>query len=107
MFLDSNIAEGFAIGPAKASYVICCGLISFYKQNIMNQYTPKDAEPPYFVLCFDEAFNSVSNQKHLVMHYFDEYLQRTHRLYFNSQFMCHARASHLIQSLIEVLKNLD
>ena len=86
MFLDSNIAEGFAIGPTEASYVICCGLTPFYKQNIMNQFTPKDVEPPYFVLCFDEAFNIVSNQKHFVRHliYFDEYLQRKHRLYFNS-----------------------
>ena len=84
-------------------------LTPFYKQNIMNQFTPKDTEPPYFVLCFDEAFSIVSNQKHFVRHliYFDEYLQGKHRLYFNSQFMGHAQASHLIHSLIEVLKDLD
>ena len=58
----------------------------------MKQLTPKDAEPPYFVLSFDKAFNSVSNQKQLDVHliYFDEHLQRTQRLYFNSQLMGHA-----------------
>ena len=30
-----------------------------------------------------------------------------HRLYFNSQFVGHARASDLMESLIEVLKDLD
>ena len=42
---------------------------------------------------------------HLI--YFDQHLQRTQRLYFNSQFMSRARASDLMQSLIEVLKDLD
>ena len=109
MFPDSKIAEGFALGPTKASYVICYGLAPFYKEKIMKQLTPKDTEPPYFVVSFDEAFNSVSNQKQLDVHliYFDEHLQRTQRLYFNSQFMGHARASDLMQSLIEVLKDLD
>ena len=75
----------------------------------MKQVTPKDTEPPYFVSCFEEAFNGASYQKQLDVHlfYFDEHLQRTQRLHFNSQFMGHARASDLIQSLIEVLKDLD
>ena len=61
MFPDSKIAEGFALGPTKASYVICYGSASFYKEKIMKQLAPKDTEPPYFVVSFDEAFNSVSN----------------------------------------------
>ena len=31
MFPDSKIAEGFAIGPTKAYYVICYKLAPFYK----------------------------------------------------------------------------
>ena len=86
MFPDRKIAEGFALGPTKASCVICYRLAPFYKEKIMKQLAPKDTEPPYFVVSFDEAFNSVSNQKQLDVHliYFDEHLQRTHRLYFNS-----------------------
>ena len=86
MFADSKITEGFALGPA--SYVIFYGLAPFYKK-IMKQLTLKDTEPPDFVVSFDEAFNSVSNQKQLDVHliYFDEHLQRTQRLYFSSQFM--------------------
>ena len=75
MFPHSKIAEGFALGPTKASYVICYRLSPFYKEKIMKQLTLKDIEPPYFVVSFDEAFNSVSNQKQLDVHliYFDEH----------------------------------
>ena len=79
MFQDSKIVEGFAWGPAKASYVICYGLAPFHKEKIMKQLTLKGSEPPYFVVSLDEALNSVSNQKQLDVHliYFDEHLQRT------------------------------
>ena len=109
MIPDRKIAERFSLGPTKASYAICYGLAPFYKDKIMKQLTPKDTEPPYFVWCFDEAFNVVSNRKQFYVHriYFDEHLQRTQRRCFNSQFMGHARASDLMQSLIEVLKDLD
>ena len=72
----SQIAEGFALGPTKASYVICYGLALFYKEKTMKQLTPKYTEPPCFVVSFDEVFNSVSNQKQLDVHliYFDEHL---------------------------------
>ena len=46
MFPDSKIAEGFALGLTKASYVICYGLAPFYKEKIMKQLTLKDTEPP-------------------------------------------------------------
>ena len=73
------------------------------------QLTPKDTEQPYFISGFDEAFISVTNQKQRDLHLinFDEHLQRTQRLYFNSQFMGQAQASDLIQSLIEILKYLE
>ena len=54
-----KIAGGFALGPTKASYVICYGLAPFYKENIMKQLTPKDTEQPYFIISFDEALKSV------------------------------------------------
>ena len=46
---------------------------------MIKQFTPKDAEPPYF----DEAFNGVTNQKQLGVHhiYFDEYLQKTQTVF--------------------------
>ena len=83
MFPDSKIAEGFALGPTKAFYVICYGLAPFYKQKIMKQLTLKENEPPYFVVSFDEAFNSVSNQKQVDVHliYFDQHLQRTQTIF--------------------------
>ena len=62
MIPDRKIAERFSLGPTKASYAICYGLAPFYKDKIMKQLTPKDTEPPYFVWCFDEAFNVVSNR---------------------------------------------
>ena len=109
MFPDSKIAEGFALGPTKASCVICYGLAPFYKEKKMKQLTPKGTESLYFVVSFHEAFNGVSNQKQLDVHliYFDEHFRRTQRLYFNSQFVGHARASDLTEPLIEVLKDLD
>ena len=67
MFQDSKIAGGFVLGPTKASFVICYGLAPFCKENITKQLTPKDTEPPYFVWCFDETFNGISNQKHSLM----------------------------------------
>ena len=42
---------------------------------------------------------------HLI--YFDKHFQGTQRLYCNSQFKGHVRASYLIRSLTVVLKNLD
>ena len=58
MFPDSKIAERFALGPTKASYVICYGLAPFYKEKILKQLTPKDTEPPYFEVSFDGYFKS-------------------------------------------------
>lgn len=34
----------------------------------MKQLTPKDTEPPLFVVNLDKAFNSVSNDKQLDVH---------------------------------------
>ena len=68
MFPGSKIAEGFALGPTKAFFVTFYRLAPFYKKKIMKQLTPKDTEPPYFVSSFDEALNSVSNQKQLDVH---------------------------------------
>ena len=108
MFPDSKIAEEFALCRPKASHVIYHGLSPFYKKKD-KQLTPKDTEQPYFISGFDEAFISVSNQKQRDLHLinFNEHLQRTQRLYFNSQFMGQAQASDLIQSLVEILKYLE
>ena len=61
MFPESKIAEVFPLGSTKTLYVICYGLAPFYKEKIMKQLTPKDTEPPLFVVSLDGFFNSVSN----------------------------------------------
>ena len=57
------------------------------------------SEMPYWFKIYI-FFNGVSNQKQLDVYliYFDEYLQRTQRLYFNALFMDHAQAFDMIQS---------
>ena len=68
MLPGTKITEGFTLGSAKASYVICYGLAPFHKEKIMKQITTKDIESPYFVSCVDAAFHSVLNQKQLDVH---------------------------------------
>ena len=63
----------------------------------------------YLVERFGESFNDVSSQGQLDVSliYFAENLQRTHKLYCNSQLLGHAPSSELMQSLTEVLNDLD
>ena len=100
----------FALGPSKVPYVISHGLAPYYTDKLLKTVIPQDSDPLYFVACFDEAFNDVSNLKQLDVHliYFDEHLQETQRMYFNSHFMSHDEcASDLLTLLTEILKDLD
>ena len=93
MFPDSKIAEVFALGPSKVPYVISHGLAPYYKDKVLQTVTPQDSDPLYFVACFDEAFNDVSNLKQLDVHliYFDEHVQKTKRMHV------HLICSHHLQ----------
>ena len=109
MFPDSKIAEVFALSLSKVYYVISHGLAPSYKDKLLQNVIPQDSHPPYFVACFDEAFNDVLNLKQLDVHliYFDKHLRKTQRMYFNSHFVGHACASDLLTSFTEILKDLD
>lgn len=55
IFPGSKITEKITLSPAKASYVICYGLASYFKSELDRelQFCEK------FVVCFDEALNKI------------------------------------------------
>lgn len=57
MFKDSKIAQLFSCGSTKCSYIVNFGL-ALYFQSLLDISL---VETPYFVLCFDESYNSTVN----------------------------------------------
>lgn len=81
MFPDSEIAKKFSCGATKAAYLICFGLGSYFKEQLINDIR----KAPCYVVSFDECLNKVTQTEQLdvvvrhwseregkvVVHYFD------------------------------------
>ena len=54
MFPDSAIAQKLNCGPTKLSYLICFGIASYFKQQLLKEL--KEAQ--CYVISFDESLNT-------------------------------------------------
>lgn len=105
MFPDSEIAQKFALGSTKTSYVINYGLAPYFKESLRNEV--KAAK--HFVVCFDEALNKVAQkgQMDIVVRFYDEKAGEVRTRYFNSAFLGRAQATDLLQKFLEGLEDLS
>ena len=109
MFPDSAIANSMNIGRTKIGYTVNCGLAPYYKDKLMKSLKGEGPVSPKYVACFDESFNSVTNNKQFDVYviYFDEVTKRVTRKYLTSQFVGHGDAKNPLKHFEEVLGKVD
>jgi hypothetical protein len=96
MFPDSTIAQKFACGPSKTSYLAAFGLAPYFEKNLLDQLR----EVPFYSVSFDESFNKVTKNEQLdfSVRYWDPNHNQVIDRYFGSEFLGHARAVDLLES---------
>ena len=95
MFTDSDIAKSFVCGKDKTSYIIGFGIAPHFKKLLVNSI---NASGPYVVM-FDESLNQSAKKKQMDIHVRFWRDDRVTSSYFGSQFLGHARAEDLLQSI--------
>uniref|UniRef100_A0A915HXZ8 Reverse transcriptase n=1 Tax=Romanomermis culicivorax TaxID=13658 RepID=A0A915HXZ8_ROMCU len=87
MFPDSQIASKVTLSPSKMSYIVSFGIAPYVKEILTDQIMATN----HFVISFDEAFNHISQQSQMDIHFrfWDENLNRVvNRLqYFSKKFL--------------------
>ena len=103
MFPDSQIASEFAYGKTKMNYLLCFGIIPFFKEKLLQKV--KEAE--CVTVSFDESLNKdfQSEQMNTILHYFNE--DKCLSQYSDSQFMGHTTAKDLLENLKSTLSKLN
>ena len=68
MFPDSTVAQKMNFGPNKQSYLICFGIVPYFKQQVLVELK----ETQCFVISFGESLNSEfhKEQMDLLVQYF-------------------------------------
>ncbi|CAM4639158.1 unnamed protein product [Leuciscus chuanchicus] len=103
MFTDSDIAKSFACGKDKTAYILGFGIAPHFKKLLINSIN--DSGP--YVLMFDESLNQSSKKKQMDIHVRFWKDDRVTSSYFGSQFLGHARAEDLLQSIKECVAQLN
>ncbi|KAK0144411.1 hypothetical protein N1851_017231 [Merluccius polli] len=103
MFTDSQIASSFACGKDKTAYMIGFGIAPHFKKLLTNSVN--DSGP--FVLMFDESLNQSLKKKQMDIHVRFWKDDRVTSSYFGSQFLGHARAEDLLESIKECVAKLN
>ena len=65
MFPDSNIAENFACGKTKCSYIVTYGLAPYFKSLLIDTLSSLDC----FVAMFDESYHKISRRGQMDLHF--------------------------------------
>lgn len=70
MFTDSEIAKQLTLGKTKMAYIVSFGLAQYFTASLLKTIQIC----PFYVICFDEAFNRISQrcQMDLVIRYWDD-----------------------------------
>ena len=103
MFPDSDIARNFGVSERKCSYFCCFGLGPYIK-SLLNKSLRAQ---PSFVLLFDESLNKKTKKKQLDVHVRMWHDGTVCTRYFDSAFIGHASAEHLVETILDVLESLE
>ena len=106
MFPDSQIAQKFACGQTKCSYLIRFGLAPYFEKEVLDMVTKPEN---LCVVSFDESFNNIIQQEQmdLILRSWDEERKRVVGRYFGSQFPGHTRAVDLLSKFKSGLSKLE
>lgn len=104
MFPDSSIAKKITVGSTKLSYYITYGLSPYFHNQLLRAVSGCEK----FVICFDEAFNRISQrgQMDVCIRFWDANSNTVLSRYFGSAFMGFASAEHILASFKEALTEL-
>ena len=103
MFPDSNIAQKFSCGETKCTYLARFGLAPHFQQLMIKSLKESGA----FVVLFDESLNNVTQSKQLDVHVRTWRNGEVPTRFLTSEFMGHATAVDLQESLRSALVGLD
>jgi len=103
MFPDSNIAQKFSCGETKCAYLARFGLAPHFQQLMIKSLKESGA----FVVLFDESLNNVTQSKQLDVHIRTWRNGKVATRFLTSEFMGHATAVDLQESLRSALVGLD
>jgi hypothetical protein len=101
MFPDSSIVKKMSIGRTKLAYTITYGLAPYFHSQLLHKITKCQK----IVVCFDEAFNRVSQhgQLDIIFRYWNDDTNTVSSSYFGSAFMGFASAKHVLESFKEAM----
>lgn len=104
MFPDSKIANGYSMSYAKLAYGIAYGLGSHFKKEVETSIQSADE----IVVCFDEAFNRVSQEKQmdLVCRFWDNESESVAVRYLTSLFLGHGTAEIILENFKDGLRRV-
>ena len=95
MFPDSKVAQDFAVGKTKCSYVIKYGIAPYFLE-LLNQQLE---ECPFYVALFDESYNRIAKENQMDMHirYWDTNENIVATRYYNSDYLGKSSAKDVFE----------
>lgn len=102
MFPDSEICRKINLGYTKAAYIISFGLAPSFQQELSIFLNHCD----YYVLCFDEALNKISQSGQMDIHirFFNEC--KVESRYYTSVFMRYTTAEDILKYFLKGIESL-
>ena len=94
MFPDCVIAKNFACGKTKINYLICFGIVPYFREQLLQKIKEEGCLTVSFDKCLNTDFQK--EQMDITVHYSHE--DRVVTQYFNSQFVGHTAAADLLNS---------
>lgn len=109
IFPDNRKTYKFTLDRGKASDIIRHGLALYDKYKIIKSLSPLSEPAPWFMSCFDKAFNRLNNTRQfdLLLIYFDELKLQATRVYPDSQLTGHGFATGLLHTFKNFHQNLS
>ena len=101
MFPDSPIARKMSLGSTKLAYTITYGLAPYFHNQLLRDVVKSQK----IVVCFDEAFNRVSQrgQMDIIVRFWNDDIHCVSSRYFSSAFMGFSSAKHILATFREAL----
>ena len=105
MWPQNELIKSFSLGATKASYIVCHGIAPYVKELNFNFLRESD----YFVACFDESLNKVTQSCQMDLHirFWNKERGTVESRYFNSAFLGHPTAVNLLTAFKEVTTGVN
>lgn len=105
MFADDEVAQKMQLQKTKISYIIVHGLGHYFE----NQLRTRLKKCKHVVIGFDESLNKIAQKQQMDVNvrFWDDSEDKVVARYLTSQFLEHATAEHLLQSLKTALGEIE